>query len=511
VQALYGLAARHTFITGPGGDPFLVALVARAEVGLGLSAATAALPPANNLLTPTWLWEMRFLRNQSDTPRHPTVLSLAGRQQVWAFLDYVLRGQPVEADGQLLRTLNRARSVQDWLAEALETEAAEEALAKWAAALNEAYANEAGNAPEAEGLYYGCEQAIYRVSGGSASLVEDGVQVFGGFGTLAASGGYVAYLHSVLGGDQELGLVGPGGAETRTVASGGGIMLLGWSSAGQLLYIQQQEEPGATLFRYDPGTDRSEALFEQVSVSGLAFFPSWSADRTAVGVSRVRPNSPGEGVTAVPMVVRVVDPVSAVILGAAGSGTWLSPDGQYAAYMTGSPGTAEGEAARTTIVRVVALDQPDRVVAEGVHTFTEDAAGGLGLLLWTPDSRAIIYSNFYGENEAKAYQLSLDGGTLEPLTDDAARGPYLPLGFSADGQYLALAYLGDEGVARLSVRAWPTGPTHDYAPVGGLNGFAWSPAGHVLALPLSGGVYATDPESGAGTWVAMGECAVAGW
>jgi hypothetical protein len=510
LRALYALAARLSLVSGPDGDPYLVALVARAEARLGLTTEPAVPPPANSLLTPAWLWEARRL--SSNQTRHPSTSSLASRQTVLAFLDYSLRDQRVANDGQLLKSLRLATNLSAWLAPVIGEGAANGALQAWADALTAQYASELNvPAPDASGLYYACAATISRAGpNGQEVLLHFDRDVRDSLRGLAGSGGYLAYVSDAPG-DMTLVLLDPADPAPRTLAQASTLTLLGWSAAGQLLYLESVDEAGDRLQRYDPATGQTETLFDHLLDPQMSVTPAWSTNRTELGLSLVTGTTGGPRYDTAPVIVRVVDPVALEQLAPTGYGAWPGPDGQHAAYLLPGPSAADQT---TTTVRVVKRGPLGRVVAEANHPSGTSFMTFVGFVNWAPDGQSIIYAASAADSSYVTYRLALAGGPPAVLAEaPAGEGTRaaIPFGFSADGRYLALVNLTAGGVSAMTALAWPPGPARTYAPLDGLNGAVWSPTGHTLAVASLGGLYLTDPATGAARWLAFEWCPQIGW
>ena len=95
------------------------------------------------------------------------------------------------------------------------------------------------------------------------------------------------------------------------------------------------------------------------------------------------------------------------------------------------------------------------------------------------------------------------GVDVQQLAQDQA--DLRPEGFSADGQYLAA--IGSDGIRpQLFVFNRRTGQPQALALDQPL-GLAWSPQGHLLAVPGPAGLYVIDPKTGTTQWVQSDHCA----
>jgi WD40 repeat protein len=488
-----------------GENYFFDALLARAEVRLGISAPPTVEITPYEFAPPAQLWQDNRASPRSDLPF---------RLQALSFLDFALAAQPASAELRLLRNLRRQSNLDDWLAASLDVEAAP-LVEAWVASVTAGFASSATPWERLDGLAYACE--------GSAGLVREGR-----LHTLPLAGGSLWLSpHGLSPDGTRLAVVAPGvqfesqlqlqildlnGSDVQLVSEGG-FWPLGWSASGQLVYLSQGGEAGeetcgdfpCRLRAYDPATGRDYDVIRQPVSPSLGIFLGglslWSPDRSALGLTLTDDSPEGES-RAVPAIVSLIDPVQALIPAREGHSPVLSPDGTRVAVIVGGAIWDSNPPSRTS------LEVVDLETQATTTLLTSEALAAEGqpeLILgaeWSPDG-AVLAVLTSGEQNSLLL-LPTDGNPPRTLATSTDSFP-IPLGFSADSRYLAaLNMSGDRGGLRLYDLHTDGGEIF-IAAAWGYEFFskfaAWSPTGHLLAVAGPGGLYVTDPATGEFYWI----------
>ena len=498
-------------------DDYLDALIAREELRLGLSPApdlrTAPLDyvPVEDLWTP-------------GSGAHTAAARLARRQQALAFLNAVLHDQPATTDGRLLGLLHRRWDVETWLADSVEV------VAELKAWHTREWERLNGAAPiaaaELDGVAYDCGGLVLYEGGapqpvGLAGLAGQSWALDPA--SLSPDGRYVALvtvLNQFMADEtQRLTVYDRATQREQPVWVSGEITLAGWAADGALLFYAQRLAPaeGLALMRYVPGAGNAERWVEpavtvQGSLRGAA--AQWSADRTGLAVTvSSDPAHPDAGQPAlVDTATGRLTPVGAV----GGYAPAVTPDGTAAAYVVVSETGA--------LILLTAPEGPTTVLASAAALRAEGGViNDFSLLHWAPDGQTL---GFVAVGDGGALYL-LDRATRQ-ATYVAGGGDshVLPLGFSADGRYLAYAEnTGTSDVLWLVTRALETGAETRYALVFGhlqrlLGGpgqvlavglAQWAPSEHLLIVSSQAGVFVYEPEVEGVRWLTLSECGRVAW
>jgi hypothetical protein len=368
---------------------FLDALVARAEVRLGLSR----LPPTGLALEDyvpvTELW--REIVGNRGSSRPP---GLAPRLQAAWFLESAVGERLASADASLLLHLRWARSLPAWLEDSLQVDGAA-AVASWEAA---AQARLAAAAPpdwdRLSGLAYGCPDGLWLVRAGRPERLPLDPR-YAQLSPLALSpGGRYLAVYLAQPGAEQLQLLDLSDYSLRTVAPGR-TRPLGWTPAGQLALL-------------------NESLFS-------------SSEVLAGGFS-------------------LYDPASGKLVSLSDSAVVQPPAGLEGAWSASH----------------------ERLSLSLLH---ERASGKAAAIETIPGASASAF----------------------------------PLGFSADGRYLAFfdQRASDAERALLALDRETGTPQPLLA---GATAAAWSPSGHQLALAGPGKLFVTDPATGRHQWITGADC-----
>ena len=506
VQLLAALASELVDANRRGPDLFFDALVARAEIRLGLSPASEASITPYEYVSPTQLWSMA---GQGGLAASTDSLSL--RRQALAFVDFALAGQPPRADGELLRQLRQRTNPTDWLRGTLPDGAIDvedrwraAALAPWSAAPRAGYAGQVlVCGPQALVLGQEGLRAFPAAPQGhtfiSAELSPDGR-------TLAAliagrSTTKLVLFDLVDGTLQPLPVAQPG-------------TLLGWRPTGELLYLEVHPANGRSNFwrlmrlrQYDPaGSGTFSTLLSEPVVLPWSERALWSPDRTTLTLAVYR----GVEDSALPPELALITPgpnVAVRTLATSGYAPAFSPKGDRLALFSGGDpflGLTNENAWRLNLLDL----RQEQLMT--VLTAAEIAAADfsqVGALEWSADGRWLTFLQVGTGGGPVAYLAAADGGHVQPLDVGTRNGGSFPLGFSADSRYLAVRVNGGAAGTNEIVVFDPAAP--GAAPQRYLaQTAAWSAAGHQLLMGGAAGVYAVDPATNAFEWVYDSTCAV---
>ncbi|MCC6191238.1 MAG: PD40 domain-containing protein [Anaerolineales bacterium] len=518
------------------GDFFLDALVARAEIRLGLSVPPTYTATADDYVPIDSLW-----RQPGGSASLSRADALPFQRQALAFLEATLAGQPPAADGELLRALRqpgaqetgRPVGLVPWL---------EPVIGPGAAFLVEQRAVRFPQLPRAgspfawsglEGMRLACLGGASLVRGGRRLPLPFHASRYGFSGPTFSPGGH--YLAVAEFGDQlavppvlpRLSVYDLQTESLATTAEGRLVALLGWAADDTLLYwLNPSEEidlavtstgappaaqPASVLMRYDPAAGTSEAVHTLDVIQDLA----WSHDRTGLYITtrdplEVEPLEIGW----LPAGGRPANrlPVEPLVTG--GRNPLPAPDGQTLAYVRLAATGRVREPAEAVVL--YDLDQAtstplvtmDDLIVE--TPFGPVAPIDLSLAAWSPDGQRLAITVAYGSSR-RLFTIRRDGSGLteQARVEGEASWLYI-LGFSADSRYLAYAAVPPGERSPLSVLDLETRSVSEvqYTLPGAA---AWSPTGHVLALAGEDGVHLLDLATSRRRWVAFGNCTSVAW
>ena len=486
---------------------YLDALIARAEIRLGLSPEPAWTPSPNSYLPPEALWP--FSRIGETRARRANI---PARLQALAFLNFVLGDSLPSADAALLKQIRFQPRLEGWLNSTLRVEGAERVEA-WQARLTGDFAAQAPPRwAELEGLAYVCAEAAFLVRGGQpVALPIAGANTWLPREALSPGGDYLVVVESTSLAVSQIRVLNlSDGASTVVVAEGLGLPL-GWTPAGDLLYLTQAEGPFSPIYSYElrlysPGADRPLALSGEPLVTPWGHEQSWSADHSLMAITLVQGNDSAQGLLVSPGVIALRPPIQALRLPVQGYAAALAPDGQRLAYVAGqlSPEDFSGDPRGIDIINLTTQAVHGLLAPElsGQPAFNE-----LNSLLWSPDGRQLAFLDYQPNRGAHVYLIVFNGpdpahgGDLQLLA--GALEQFSLAGFSADSRYLA-GQRYDGVRSEMIVYDLESGATQTY--LGAEASMPWSPRGHLLALAGPGGLYVVDPASGEEQWVTRGVC-----
>jgi hypothetical protein len=480
---------------------FLDALVARAEVRLGLSR----LPPPEIALADyvpaAELWREIIVNRGSNLPPR-----LAPRLQAAWFLDHVMGDRLPSADGSLLLHLRWSRSLPAWLEGSLQLDGAV-AVERWEAAVQAQLA--AASPPDWDqlsGLAYACTDGLWLVRAGRPErLPLDPLHAQLSPLALSPDGRYLA-VHLAQPDAPQLQLLDLSDLSVRAIVPGHASPL-GWTAGGQLALLNDMLfnatgalAGGVSLF--DPATAELIPLDDSGVVQPPANpLVAWSATHEHLSFSLLNAsNSSPAASRSVVLDVQAVPP--AQLVAEAGLSLALSPDGRWLAYVasSGQPGRA---ALRLRLLNLSSRESLDLLPAPGYE------AASISLVLWSPNGAHLsaLVVNREGQRQLLLFRPTAAGlpeAAVEPIP--AASANAFPVGFSADGRYLA--YFDQRSTdAERSLLAFDLEANTSQLLLSGATDAAWSPSGRLLALAGAGKLLVTDPATGRHQWITGGDCA----
>ena len=533
-QALGDLAARLVRLpgTGPSRNAFAYALAARMAASLGVES-----PAAASLLAPgpapegvaaslsssvNLMWDMGQRDHHGQlvlSQREPGGILLttdepAARDQVLrgalAAVNWLLRGQGLEADVQLFNALATAHDQTDWLALGFGIPTDEAwarlQLAVWNAHRVAGQQNFLLNCSFGVGLTtQGQSQPVYFLFNNQNALSS--------FQSFSPDGRRLALDYQ----GQPLVVDLESGAFTRLPAmdSTEALDFRGWLADSVAAYTvvtpsNGPEMSGAPLFmlHYFDAAEPERALTSTVGIQDYRLSP----DKTrAAVIFDVRPRSPQH------FQLAVMPPQG---------GPWLiidddarpdqrnsfpvwSPDSRQLAYTHLDP------ASRGLSLRVA--DAATGLSREILGSRVLGAGPDLSALLaWSPNGGQIafvLHSGGRGDTNGRLGLVNADGANLKFLRTQPTL--YIQLGFSADGSVLASLYydaLSDSAFAG-KVGLYDPATAGQIGQVQGYTAFAWAPNGRQLALTGDGLYLLADAARPAGqpAKLASGNCYDLAW
>jgi Tol biopolymer transport system component len=477
---------------------FLDALVARAEVRLGLSRLPPPALAVQDYIPVTEIWrEIVGNRGSYRPPR------LAPRLQAAWFLDAVMGDRLASADGSLLLHLRWARSLPNWLEGSLQIDGVSE-VERWEA---EAQAQLAAASPpdwdQLSGLAYACADGLWLVRAGLPErLPLDPRHAHLNSQALSPDGRYLAVYLAEPGAPQ-LHLLDLSDFSLRFVAPGH-AQPLGWTATGQLAFFNDMlfNATGSLangVGLYDPAAEAILALSEALVPLPTHLQTLWSAQHDWLSFNRLDPRVSGLASARTIVVAFSADPEIQPVA-APGFSLALSPDGRWLAHVTSG-----GPAGRAP-VRLQLLELSTQVSYDLLAPAGLDAASVLASL-WSPDGvrLAALVLRRSGQRELILFRLDPAGppASIEPIP--GASPSAFPVGFSADGRYLAFFdQRASDAERALLALDLETGTTQML--LSGATSAAWSPSGRLMAIAGPGKLFVTDPATGRHQWIAGGDC-----
>lgn len=305
------------------------------------------------------------------------------------------------------------------------------------------------------------------------------------------------------------------------------LSLVGWTATGDLLFYAtlppEAHDAGTGLWRLRPGAWEPRLVLASPVYSYLgSWLSQWTADRRRLGVTLFA--SPGAWQ---PVLLSVGDKTSVQPLSnLSGYGPAVTRDASAVAYVSLPPA---GSSSTGFAIEFRLLDQ-DSSQATGALSAADLGVDGVpptsaGMLHWSPDGRTLVFVAWGTAYGTRLFAFDRETETLTHIA--GSRSPYpIPLGFSADGQYLA--YLENDGTEPYLwwvVRDLATGLETRHAfefghlrrihtgslQPGNAGVAAWAPTGHLLAVSSPSGVFVVDPATGDRRWLTLEACGRVVW
>jgi hypothetical protein len=525
VAGLANLAEQLSGQARQSGGFFFDALVARAEVRLGLSAPPTYTVSAEEYVPIESLWYF-FGRGDGLDPSQ----ALPFRRQALAFVEAALAGQPVTAEAQLLRSLHQSHSLPGlvpWLEAVIGPSApflVDQRAARFAVAPQEVSSFAWS---QLDGLRFACSQGVSLLRRGRLVPLPFNQPAFGFSGlhvspnarlvagvTISQDAPSFQAMPRVLIYDLQ--------AQTlHTVAEGGSYTLLGWSADEALLYWQHpaaDAPPGSAsvLMRYSPAGGRASA----VHGLDLVHSATWNHDRTGLYLTTQEPReaAPLE-IGWLPFGGRPPNRLPVEILIPSGRDPLLTPDGRTLAYVSlGAPASvSQFHPPRAIMLFDLGQRAPHPLLSLEALVL-ETAAGpveplDVSLAAWSPDSQRLAFHVAY-PGSRRLFTIRNDGSDLKEEAVVEGEMPWIyVVGFSADNRFLAYNAIvtpaANFTTFPLKVVDLQTRSVNELgAPPGAA---VWSPAGHLLAVADSDGALLHDPATGRQRWVTFGSCSGVAW
>lgn len=494
-------------LSGPsrGGDNYAAALIARAEVRLGLASPLTYTPTSERYRTPEGLWSAAEVETVEAETR------LANELAALDFLDLALDGQPPAADGVLLRSLGSRGGLHDWLRDVLGARSHERSQAWVTRTTRAILAGEAGQWPDLEGLAYACQGQVWQWRDGEPALVSDQAETWVQLpaSAIAPGGRYLAYILA----GNKLWVADTQTRQSQQVDWGRWISWLGWAADGQAIYFRNPNhatlpQTGFELMRAAPhGAGEPERVLADLVVPIEA--PLIAGSQAVVGLWDLSAGpvlAPG---TAAWAIVPVLEPGRG--LRRFDSPILVAPDGGMAALW----GRAQnlGEVALESLV----TGERRRLVGAAELGFEPEAPILVQPLAWSPDSEWLavmaaglpqMTPSFY--TWLALFAVRADGSEVRRYAAIVEDKYGAAAAFSADSRFLELSTAGPDVIA-------PNYWIVDLAPgairvADTLSGStAWAPSGHWLASASPQGVRVRSAESGDSVWLTPDGCGTVAW
>jgi Tol biopolymer transport system component len=513
VQALSFLATRLDGQSQRTIDLFRDALIAREEIRLGLAQPVSAPMAPDTYLSPSALWDMTR-RIETTTP----TAEVAYRLQALAFLNFVVNfttiGEQASTDAALLHTLRDERHLTGWLGAAPGSSVLEAAQLEvaWAQQRRAGFERQwPADRGALDGLAFTCRNGLWLMRGSHLSqILMGGITATLAPHALSPDGRTLALADTINSSRADLLLIDLGNEKVTTAAVGRGLRVLGWSAAGEVLYLQQSPQSGdpfytLELWRLAPG-GMPQPILPDTRFSAPSNPHVWSLDHRQLALALERTSDDQLWTQSVGL-LSVANGYFQTILAEGSQEAAYAPDGISLSFLQSHIEPDNGYTHTTlelytwsSAARRTLLSTADRDRLPDPFTFLLNQA-------WSPDGAHLaLVASESSTPGTTVYLLRLSDGRLTRLLSDA--GGLWPLTFAADGRYLATTTFADHAYgARTTVHELDTHQPQQYQG----RGAAWSPDGHRLALANEAGVYVADPATGALAWVKSGDCGQVAW
>jgi hypothetical protein len=508
-------------------NPYLDALVARAEIRLKLAPALAEpLVPAD-FAAPALLWPRPAGAHLAEN--HP---GQRPRQQAVRFLNDLLPRFPRSAEAALLAQAGRASSLANWLSNSLSIDG-QAAIDGWS---KNAAGQVAASAParwdDLHGLAYACPAGAWLVRGAQPErLPLDPAAVWLTRAAVSPDGRWLATSDHAGANVTLLDLsASPAHASQLPAGPGRHLWSLGWMPNGQLALADNLDFQFVFGVNYqfellDPATMVSTHL------GSLLLVPAnWPLEQPAVAgklaISLVEDAGDPPGPVVHPAALTLASPLRLQVpadqtslqplpveqaLPDQGFSQSLSPDGRWLAYLPSeeAPPGRPWPPAHVTLFDTLTQQSFEVLVSESVADgeLLHDATG----LTWLPDGSGLVFIVRTDDARTRLMRLSLDPNN-PAAGADASEIPtpisiaYLA-GISSDNHYLAAAVPADIPVELMVVDLATNKVVARAALAPGAQlGGVWSPSGHHLAVQGPAGLYVIDPATNEQQWITSGAC-----
>ena len=523
LTALADVANVPVGVGGPLPDPFRDALIARAELRLGLTPPPTSTVTAADYLPVTAVWAA----NRNAVELEPAV-RLTLQFEALQFLEVVLAGQPPTVEADLLRTLRRRPDLRAWLVGALGAADADTALAAWDQSVTEQL-SAAGRPVDLDGLLYSCEGETYLQRGGETLALPGPTPWPGQSLSNLAFSGDGRYLARVVQSDrgvvqlEVLDLSAPEPVVVALAATAPEIYLIGWAADQTLVYtVRAGSLTDASVFElrgYDRAAGQSRVLVTGALGPWFLTAGDWLPDHTGliVNLTTATDNDP---LGYQPVLVSLDPAVPPRPLAEHGFPMRLSPDGRTLVYSQVQPNGSDFALAALALVDLAT--GAERVLVRAADLHAVDSSGvelsNIIPLAWSGDSAWVVALTAGNSAEAQLYLLPADGA--RPPVQLPRGGSdfafYMAVANSPDGRYLSYAPYGEANFAPLALLDLTTLQPGDTAAViqtltQQATAAAWAPSGHRLAVAGAGGLRIIDLDTGPTRWLDFRNCSIVEW
>jgi hypothetical protein len=502
-------------------DFFRDALVARAEVRLGLARTSSYTIRPEHYLPPSDLWLISRGAHSDPTADLPY------RMQALAFMDFFLAGSPASADGALLASRRTHAALAHWLADGFGPFGPAR-LASWEAEISAHFERLSTlDWSHLEGLAYAChDEAVWAldqswwVRDGRLQPISEALKPVRNWRSLSAQGlspdgRYLAFVEFEV--VSNLYLLDLHTDEMLLVNSSDDHNLLGWSAAGELVFAERRPRSGSQaagfyLMAYAPGADAPRQLADSTIETYWNLRPQWLPNRSAFALTMSLPRPDSEGLIGMtPVLVAPGPPTELHPLAVGGHSPAFAPNGQSVAYVVQRD---DGGGALDFGADIILLDlntRSERVLVSRQHLANAGRLPNvISALDWSPDGEHLSFMASGQSYGMRLFTIATSGRDLREHTGHDPNANVWPAGFSADGRYLAYHEFGfSSSASRLSVVDLRSGSQqHVWVNFGGAT---WAPHGRLLVVGNRWGIYVLDPATSALRWLSSDSCQQAVW
>jgi hypothetical protein len=486
------------------------ALVARAEIRLGLSPAPDWPIALENYVPAADLWH--YARTGAGRGRRPDVVM---RLQALYFLNFALDGRPQEAETSLLKSMRQLHAWGTMLSVSLGADG-DDIIRSWTAQVTAGYASRGPvNWQSLDGLAFMCANGGGVVSGGDLLAIRRPARInWMPLRAVSPDGAFVALTMQPGINPRRFQVMDTARPDDPPAATDIGVPL-GWTADNQLVYWQFDNtgfgrSGGYFLRLLDPGSDARVFLTDKPLALPWLDAPSWSDRLDAMALTTTAGTLLSRQQTQPAVLLFHTRPPQVVSLPATGYAASISPTGRVVAYAAGQPNWT-GQPGNESVIVLYDLE-----AGQGQEVPLPLDAGPAGTqhdivsIHWAPDGQALAVLTEHASAGTGLHVLSLDrlqaGGPFLTTLFESRFGITFA-GFSADSRYLA---------------AYPTRDPQEINTQGAIidrlsgqrasfmtrNTPVWGPGAPLLAVPSAGGLTVLDAASDSYQWVAHGACTV---